>query len=115
MSISDAFSFSFFKNYSFHHNAVFLHHLSVWFACSLTAYVNLLTKIIEAYLTCSYGRAKQRYARGRDDKLSAGLHLASAAEAGGLVCTIIFMPVTWLVFFWLRHLHNRYQITYKVT
>ncbi|KFK28311.1 hypothetical protein AALP_AA8G499900 [Arabis alpina] len=34
-----------------------------------------------------YGRAKERYSRGRDDeKLSPGLHLASAAEAGGLVC-----------------------------
>ncbi|XP_021908225.1 folate transporter 1, chloroplastic isoform X1 [Carica papaya] len=42
-----------------------------------------------------YGRAKQRYARGRDDKLSAGLHLASAAEAGGLVC-LCTNPI-WLV------------------
>ncbi|XP_018441258.2 folate transporter 1, chloroplastic isoform X2 [Raphanus sativus] len=34
-----------------------------------------------------YGRAKQRYARGRDDdKLTPPLHLASAAEAGALVC-----------------------------
>ncbi|XP_021908227.1 folate transporter 1, chloroplastic isoform X3 [Carica papaya] len=48
-----------------------------------------------SYLTCSYGRAKQRYARGRDDKLSAGLHLASAAEAGGLVC-LCTNPI-WLV------------------
>lgn len=41
--------------------------------------------IVTLFLS-SYGRAKQRYARGRDDeKLSPGLHLASAAEAGALV------------------------------
>ncbi|CAN8277680.1 unnamed protein product [Cochlearia groenlandica] len=43
-----------------------------------------------------YGRAKQRYGRDRDnDKLSPGLHLASAAEAGGLVC-LCTNPI-WLV------------------
>ncbi|XP_010484654.1 PREDICTED: folate transporter 1, chloroplastic-like isoform X2 [Camelina sativa] len=43
-----------------------------------------------------YGRAKQRYAKGRDDeKLSPGLHLASAAEAGALVC-LCTNPI-WLV------------------
>ncbi|CAF1717175.1 unnamed protein product [Brassica oleracea var. botrytis] len=45
-----------------------------------------------------YGRAKQRYARGsRDDneKLSPALHLASAAEAGALVC-LCTNPI-WLV------------------
>ncbi|XP_045829442.1 folate transporter 1, chloroplastic-like isoform X2 [Trifolium pratense] len=33
-----------------------------------------------------YDKAKQRYARSREEKLSPGLHLASAAEAGALVC-----------------------------
>ncbi|KAJ6907181.1 folate transporter 1 [Populus alba x Populus x berolinensis] len=33
-----------------------------------------------------YSRAKQRYSKNRDEKLSPGLHLASAAEAGALVC-----------------------------
>ncbi|KAF2573873.1 hypothetical protein F2Q70_00000795 [Brassica cretica] len=45
-----------------------------------------------------YGRAKQRYASGsRDDneKLSPALHLASAAEAGALVC-LCTNPI-WLV------------------
>lgn len=42
-----------------------------------------------------YGRAKERYARNREDKLSAGLHLASAAEAGALVC-LCTNPI-WLV------------------
>ncbi|ONH96961.1 hypothetical protein PRUPE_7G162200 [Prunus persica] len=31
-----------------------------------------------------YGRAKQRYSKNRDEQLSPGLHLASAAEAGAL-------------------------------
>lgn len=37
----------------------------------------------------SYGRAKQRYSKNGTQKLSPGLHLASAAEAGALVslCT----------------------------
>ncbi|CAH8353636.1 unnamed protein product [Eruca vesicaria subsp. sativa] len=44
----------------------------------------------------SYGRAKQRYASGRaDDKLTPSLHLASAAEAGALVC-LCTNPI-WLV------------------
>ncbi|CAK8562198.1 unnamed protein product [Lathyrus sativus] len=42
-----------------------------------------------------YDRAKQRYARSREEKLSPGLHLASAAEAGALVC-FCTNPV-WLV------------------
>ncbi|KAG2243131.1 hypothetical protein Bca52824_095024 [Brassica carinata] len=45
-----------------------------------------------------YGRAKQRYARGSrddDEKLSPALHLASAAEAGALVC-LCTNPI-WLV------------------
>ncbi|KAF8049654.1 hypothetical protein N665_2159s0005 [Sinapis alba] len=44
-----------------------------------------------------YGRAKQRYARGRDDHklLTPPLHLASAAEAGALVC-LCTNPI-WLV------------------
>ncbi|XP_072090867.1 folate transporter 1, chloroplastic isoform X2 [Arachis hypogaea] len=42
-----------------------------------------------------YDKAKQRYARNREDTLSPGLHLASAAEAGGLVC-LCTNPV-WLV------------------
>ncbi|KAK2408992.1 folate transporter 1, chloroplastic [Trifolium repens] len=33
-----------------------------------------------------YDKAKRRYARSREEKLSPGLHLASAAEAGALVC-----------------------------
>jgi len=37
------------------------------------------------FLYCSYDKAKQRYARNREGKLSPGLHLASAAEAGALV------------------------------
>ncbi|KAK9265953.1 hypothetical protein L1049_003477 [Liquidambar formosana] len=42
-----------------------------------------------------YSRAKQRYSKNREEKLSPGLHLASAAEAGALVglCT---NPI-WLV------------------
>ncbi|KAL1336590.1 hypothetical protein AAHE18_10G073400 [Arachis hypogaea] len=32
-----------------------------------------------------YDKAKQRYARNREDTLSPGLHLASAAEAGGVL------------------------------
>ncbi|XP_047163059.1 folate transporter 1, chloroplastic-like isoform X4 [Vigna umbellata] len=43
----------------------------------------------------SYDKAKQRYARNGEGKLSPGLHLASAAEAGGLVC-LCTNPV-WLV------------------
>ncbi|XP_027921046.1 folate transporter 1, chloroplastic-like isoform X1 [Vigna unguiculata] len=42
-----------------------------------------------------YDKAKQRYARNREGKLSPGLHLASAAEAGGLV-SLCTNPV-WLV------------------
>ncbi|KAK7360099.1 hypothetical protein VNO77_02075 [Canavalia gladiata] len=42
-----------------------------------------------------YDKAKQRYARKREGKLNAGLHLASAAEAGALVC-LCTNPV-WLV------------------
>ncbi|KAL0745759.1 hypothetical protein Bca101_101736 [Brassica carinata] len=46
--------------------------------------------------SCDYGRAKERYARGRDDeKLTPPLHLASAAEAGALVC-LCTNPI-WLV------------------
>ncbi|KAE8662876.1 Folate transporter 1 [Hibiscus syriacus] len=36
-----------------------------------------------------YGRAKQRYSKNREEKLSSGLHLASAAEAGPLSSTHI--------------------------
>ncbi|XP_028774660.1 folate transporter 1, chloroplastic-like isoform X2 [Neltuma alba] len=42
-----------------------------------------------------YDKAKQRYARNREEKLSPGYHLASAAEAGTLVC-LCTNPV-WLV------------------
>ncbi|KAL5549416.1 hypothetical protein UlMin_004647 [Ulmus minor] len=42
-----------------------------------------------------YDRAKQRYSTNREVKLSPGLHLASAAEAGALVC-FCTNPV-WLV------------------
>ncbi|XP_044469156.1 folate transporter 1, chloroplastic isoform X3 [Mangifera indica] len=42
-----------------------------------------------------YGRAKQRYSKNGEEKLSPGLHLASAAEAGALVC-LCTNPV-WLV------------------
>ncbi|XP_020104635.1 folate transporter 1, chloroplastic isoform X1 [Ananas comosus] len=42
-----------------------------------------------------YSRAKQRYHKGDNDKLSPGHHLASAAEAGALVC-LITNPI-WLV------------------
>nr|GEU62921.1 folate transporter 1, chloroplastic isoform X1 [Tanacetum cinerariifolium] len=41
-----------------------------------------------------YSKAKQRYLKNRDE-LSPGLHLASAAEAGGLVC--LFTNPVWLV------------------
>lgn len=34
---------------------------------------------------CSYDRAKQRHSKNKEGKLSPGLHLASAAEAGALV------------------------------
>ncbi|GAV72209.1 LOW QUALITY PROTEIN: Mito_carr domain-containing protein, partial [Cephalotus follicularis] len=33
-----------------------------------------------------YSRAKRRYSKNREEKLSASLHLAAAAEAGALVC-----------------------------
>ncbi|XP_017427869.1 folate transporter 1, chloroplastic isoform X4 [Vigna angularis] len=46
-------------------------------------------------LALSYDKAKQRYARNGEGKLSPGLHLASAAEAGGLVC-LCTNPV-WLI------------------
>ncbi|KAI9109685.1 hypothetical protein K1719_019315 [Acacia pycnantha] len=42
-----------------------------------------------------YDKAKQRYARNRGEKLSPGYHLASAAEAGTLVC-LCTNPI-WLV------------------
>ncbi|GMH14888.1 hypothetical protein Nepgr_016729 [Nepenthes gracilis] len=42
-----------------------------------------------------YSRAKQRYHKNRSGELSPGLHLASAAEAGALVC-LCTNPV-WLV------------------
>ncbi|XP_031260749.1 folate transporter 1, chloroplastic isoform X2 [Pistacia vera] len=42
-----------------------------------------------------YGRAKQRYSKNGEEKLSPGLHVASAAEAGALVC-LCTNPV-WLV------------------
>ncbi|XP_057952875.1 folate transporter 1, chloroplastic isoform X14 [Malania oleifera] len=42
-----------------------------------------------------YSRAKQRYSKNREEKLSPGLHLASAAEAGALV-SLCTNPV-WLV------------------
>ncbi|KAL6274016.1 hypothetical protein ACE6H2_024708 [Prunus campanulata] len=42
-----------------------------------------------------YGRAKQRYSKNRDEQLSPGLHLASAAEAGALV-SLCTNPI-WLV------------------
>ena len=52
---------------------------------------SVLNIFLNTSLLCfsSYGRAKQRYARGSrddDEKLSPALHLASAAEAGALVC-----------------------------
>ncbi|XP_007046811.2 PREDICTED: folate transporter 1, chloroplastic isoform X1 [Theobroma cacao] len=42
-----------------------------------------------------YGRAKQRYSKNREEKLSPALHLASAAEAGALV-SLCTNPI-WLV------------------
>ncbi|MED6150554.1 Folate transporter 1, chloroplastic [Stylosanthes scabra] len=42
-----------------------------------------------------YDKAKQRYSKNREETLSPGLHLASAAEAGGFVC-LCTNPV-WLV------------------
>ncbi|XP_065851223.1 folate transporter 1, chloroplastic isoform X2 [Euphorbia lathyris] len=42
-----------------------------------------------------YGRAKKRYSQNMDAKLSPGLHLLSAAEAGALVC-LCTNPI-WLV------------------
>lgn len=42
-----------------------------------------------------YGRAKQRYSKNGEEKLSPGHHLASSAEAGALVC-LCTNPV-WLV------------------
>ncbi|XP_008366787.2 folate transporter 1, chloroplastic isoform X2 [Malus domestica] len=42
-----------------------------------------------------YGRAKERYSKDREKQLSAGLHLASAAEAGALV-SLCTNPI-WLV------------------
>lgn len=40
-------------------------------------------------VVCSYGRAKERYSKDREKQLSAGLHLASAAEAGALVSLLL--------------------------
>ncbi|KAL4388551.1 hypothetical protein GQ457_09G009890 [Hibiscus cannabinus] len=42
-----------------------------------------------------YGRAKERYSKNREEKLSSGLHLASAAEAGALV-SLCTNPI-WLI------------------
>ncbi|GAV82434.1 Mito_carr domain-containing protein, partial [Cephalotus follicularis] len=42
-----------------------------------------------------YSRAKQRYSKNREEKLSTNLHLAAAAEAGALVC-LCTNPI-WLV------------------
>ncbi|CAN6680398.1 unnamed protein product [Malus baccata var. baccata] len=42
-----------------------------------------------------YGRAKQRYSKNREEQLSPGLHLASAAEAGAFV-SLCTNPI-WLV------------------
>ncbi|KAF9619226.1 hypothetical protein IFM89_005780 [Coptis chinensis] len=42
-----------------------------------------------------YGRAKDRYSKGGENKLSPGFHLISAAEAGGLVS--LFTNPIWLV------------------
>ncbi|KAK8663960.1 hypothetical protein V6N13_083765 [Hibiscus sabdariffa] len=42
-----------------------------------------------------YGRAKQRYSKNKEEKLSSGLHLASAAEAGALV-SLCTNPI-WLI------------------
>ncbi|GMY12138.1 folate transporter 1, chloroplastic-like isoform X2 [Fagus crenata] len=42
-----------------------------------------------------YDRAKQRHSKNKEEKLSPGLHLASAAEAGALVC-LCTNPI-WLV------------------
>ncbi|XP_043712828.1 folate transporter 1, chloroplastic [Telopea speciosissima] len=42
-----------------------------------------------------YSRAKHRYSKGSEEKLSPGLHLVSAAEAGAMVC-LLTNPI-WLV------------------
>ncbi|GAB4848516.1 Folate transporter 1, chloroplastic, variant 2 [Ancistrocladus abbreviatus] len=42
-----------------------------------------------------YSRAKQRYSHNEAETLSPGLHLASAAEAGALVC--LFTNPVWLI------------------
>ncbi|XP_039045810.1 folate transporter 1, chloroplastic-like [Hibiscus syriacus] len=47
------------------------------------------------WLLYLYGRAKQRYSKNREEKLSSGLHLASAAEAGPLV-SLCTNPI-WLI------------------
>ncbi|RZC55727.1 hypothetical protein C5167_014583 [Papaver somniferum] len=44
-----------------------------------------------------YNRAKQRYSKGGSEKLSAGYHLVSAAEAGGLVKVCLCTNPIWLV------------------
>lgn len=54
---------------------------------------------------CSYGRAKQRYSKNRDEQLSPGLHLASAAEAGALVSILqTLIEKTLMEFFFLLKL-----------
>ncbi|XP_054824090.1 folate transporter 1, chloroplastic isoform X2 [Prosopis cineraria] len=63
-------------------------------------YAGLLPAVLGSTISWSlyfyfYDKAKQRYARNREEKLSPGYHLASAAEAGTLVC-LCTNPV-WLV------------------
>ncbi|CAN0919155.1 Folate transporter 1, chloroplastic [Linum grandiflorum] len=55
-----------------------------------------------------YSKAKQRYSKNRNESLSPLLHLASAAEAGGLVC-LCTNPI-WLVKTRLQlQIHHHHQ------
>lgn len=68
--------------------------LCIW--CYLRKHVFMIWPITTDFLNfCSYSKAKQRYLRSREE-LSPGLHLASAAEAGGLVSIWTSYPLNLL-------------------
>lgn len=62
------------------------------------------------FCICSYGRAKDRYSRNGEEKLSPGFHLASAAEAGALVSTSPYYNCSALVVQKSIHACTAYRI-----